>query len=959
MSGSFPSRTRTVRGAGILLLLVAASAGSVAAQVSPAGHWRTLHSSHFRVHFQTADSVLARRAAATGERSWALLAAELVPPREKVDLVVSSAADFSNGAADVFPSDRIVLLLTPPSSQPGLQNYDDWLALVLTHELTHIFHLDRVRGPWTLLQDVLGRAPGSFPNAYQPSWAIEGLAVYYESRLSRAGRLRDSYHTRILAAAAAAHRWPQPNEATYLSERWPDGVAPYAFGSRFLEQVADEAGSSAIPELVERTAGQWIPTRTGRPLRAVTGLDPDSLWRDLRNRYRALLRAFGPDTSELVEGGLRADPQLAISPTGAMAWVATPGDRAPEIVVRRNGRQHRYLTSGGVHLAWRGDTLYATWLEHRDPYHYRADLHRLRNGRWEQVTYGARLTDLAAGPAGVLAVQVTPAGNRLVRVAGDSIAVLLPGALERTWATPAMNPAGGTVVLIRRAGSDAPRDDRQALVVLDSGGSLRPRDLQLPLTGLLADPSWAGSDTLLVADDETGLPQVYLVPAGAAPVQLTAQATGAGRPVLAPDGWLYFTALEADGFALRRLRYDPLVRAPPPPGPSFRLAGDPPAREPPEAPAGSDPPPWRETGYAPWAALLPHYYLPTLADKGPAGVFLGLFTTGSDPIGRVAYTAEGGVGLNTGRVEGDLSLVYSRWDRFALDLYLNQRWGDAGTISTPVSAAVRSRERNAELGLSTIWRGWRRALNFRLAGDYEQDAFFADVPVGFRTPEWLGASGTAAVSRLVFTPLGISAEDGGAVSLRYHRRWRLDQPGWSDDWRLRARGYLAFKGLGLFAHPVLAARFSAATSYGPEAETYGVGGASGGTYRLLPGVVLSGQRTYPVRGYAGSEIAGRTVASGSLEFRVPLALVDEGLGHLPYGLDRISLAPFYDEARIWRPVSAGPERLASTGVEVSWDLGVLYDVPLRLRTWGAVTLLPGPTTRRGALAAGLGFGSDF
>ncbi len=966
-------------GGAFFLVLLAGTAGAAVAQVSPAGSWHTLHSRHFRVHFEPLDSVAARRATTIAERSWLLLSDELVPPRETVDLVLSNAADFANGAAGVFPSDRIVLLLTPPPSQPGLQNYDDWLALLLTHELTHIFHLDRVRGPWSVLQDVLGRAPGSFPNAYQPSWAIEGLAVYYETRLSLAGRLRDSYHTRILDAAAAAARWPKPNEATYLSERWPDGVGPYAFGSRFLEHFAQAAGTDAIPRFVERTSGQWIPTRTGRPLRQVSGLDPDSLWRDLRDRYRLAPRGFAPDTSQLVDAGLRADPQVAVSPGGGLAWVSTPGGRAPEIVVRQGGVEHRYLTTGGVRLAWRADTLYATWLDHTDPSHYRADLHRLRNGSWERLTRNARLTDLAAGPAGIVAVQVTPAGNRLVRVTGNRVLPLLPLAPAATWATPAMEPETGNVVVVRRGYRDGvPPADLQSLVVVDKSGATDVRQgFPAPREGLQADPSWAGRDSLLVANDRTGLPQVYLLPPGGPPLQLTAQAAGASRPVLAADGWLYFTALEADGFALRRLPYRSLVAAPPVPAAANRGAWNIPSRLSSESDGGSwaesgrfalpgaravvDPDTLhlRETGYSPWAALLPHYYLPTLVDKGFAGVFLGAFTSGSDPIGRVGYTAQAGVGLNTGLLEGNLSLVYSRWDRYALDLYLNQRWGDAGTITVPVAASVRSRERDAELGLSARWRGWRRTLSVRVAGDYEQDAFRADAPVSFRTPAWLGASGTASLSRLVFTPLGISAEDGGAITLRYHRRWRLDQAGWSDDWRLRARGYLAFKGLGLFAHPVLAARLSAATSAGPDAETYGVGGASGGSYQVLPGVALSSQRTWPVRGYQGSELAGRTVASGSLELRIPLALVDEGLGNLPYGLDRISLAPFYDEGRVWRPVTAGPRRVASTGVEVSWDLGVLYDVPLRVRTWGAVTLLPGPATRRGAMAVGAGFGSDF
>ena len=52
--------------------------------------------------------------------------------------------------------------------------------MVVTHELTHIFHLDRTRGIWSLGQHVFGRAAPRFRTSTQPSWLTEGLAVYEE-----------------------------------------------------------------------------------------------------------------------------------------------------------------------------------------------------------------------------------------------------------------------------------------------------------------------------------------------------------------------------------------------------------------------------------------------------------------------------------------------------------------------------------------------------------------------------------------------------------------------------------------------------------------------------------------------------------------------------------------------------------------------------------------------------------
>jgi hypothetical protein len=198
---------------GTLAILIALPAF---AQVSPAGHWRTAHSTHFRIHYRPGAESLAAHAAWEAERAYAALSAQLVPPRQTIDLVLSDAGDFPNGSARVVPTDRITLLVTPPANEPELQNYDDWLRLLISHELTHIFHLDRVKGPWAALQTVMGRLPGSFPNTYQPSWVAEGLATYYESRLTGRGRVYGSFHSQLLTSAAHGDRWLSAGESNNI-----------------------------------------------------------------------------------------------------------------------------------------------------------------------------------------------------------------------------------------------------------------------------------------------------------------------------------------------------------------------------------------------------------------------------------------------------------------------------------------------------------------------------------------------------------------------------------------------------------------------------------------------------------------------------------------------------------------------------------------------------------------------
>jgi len=264
-----------VRRASCVVVLLLLARQSVA-QVDPSGTWRTLHTEHFRLHFRPSYRDKAIEAAAEAERAYGLLATELHPPRGIIDLTLSDDVDFPNGFTTTYPSNRFTILLVPPVTDPGLQTYDSWERLVIVHELTHVFHLDRSRGIWGSLQSVFGRAPGLFPNQYQPSWVTEGLATYYESRFTAGGRAEGSFHRQLVAADLAAGRARRSWDAL-LFTRWPGGLAPYAYGSRFYEYLSQTASDSIVPRFIEATSGQLIPFRVGRPL-ARTGVDLETSW---------------------------------------------------------------------------------------------------------------------------------------------------------------------------------------------------------------------------------------------------------------------------------------------------------------------------------------------------------------------------------------------------------------------------------------------------------------------------------------------------------------------------------------------------------------------------------------------------------------------------------------------------------------------------------------------------------
>lgn len=104
-------------------------------------------------------------------------------PKEKIEIILSDEIDASNGfvIAPFLPSLRITLFPTTPDNPMSFSEYNDWLTLLITHELTHALHVDKGKGKVLTLRSLFGRHPLSFPNIWQPPWLLEGLATYLET----------------------------------------------------------------------------------------------------------------------------------------------------------------------------------------------------------------------------------------------------------------------------------------------------------------------------------------------------------------------------------------------------------------------------------------------------------------------------------------------------------------------------------------------------------------------------------------------------------------------------------------------------------------------------------------------------------------------------------------------------------------------------------------------------------
>ncbi|MFN2567027.1 MAG: hypothetical protein ABR499_18675 [Gemmatimonadaceae bacterium] len=931
------------------------------AQVPPNAPWRTMRTAHFAIHFTPELESIARRTAANAERAYAQLAAELVPPRGRIDIVVADNVDYSNGTASVFPSNRVYVYANPPVESSALRFNDDWNTLVVTHELTHVFHLDRVRGVWRLGQAVFGRAPLLFPNAYAPSWLTEGLAVYFESRLTGSGRLLGSEHRMIARSTALEHRFPRLDELSLATPRFPGGQVAYAYGSLIVDHLARTRGPGRVRDLVERTSGQIIPFLLDRPAARAFGTSFQRAWTELRDsvvREAGTTRPPLPGWRDLTPGAFVASLPRWLGDSAVVYTGATTRDvygaysvrvdaRGSASPPRRLGRRN----SRTANVPLGGGGLLYTQLDFTDPYHIRSDLYVDRGGRTRRLTRGARVSSADARADGsIVAAQAVPGGSRLVRLTPDGRAIvpLTSGGPDTQWMEPRWSPDGRRIVAAtwRRGGVTS-------IVVLDTLGN-RLQEIA-PARSVQGAPSWSPDGSwILFSSDRSGTPDIYAArvtttdgdsAVAADGIRVGNAPTGLFEPQLSPDGQLLGAILfRADGY---HVGVAPFVAA--------LTAARERASDRPVTPAAREiGAPLSDTGrvrrYSPWASLRPHYWLPLFEAGLGNGYRLGGLTSGEDLVGRHGYAAQLLVPTDASGMVGAVDYRYAGLGQPILGAALVQDWELRVRLT---EGDIRRRTQDAVLTATVVRPRYRTsaALTF---GAGVQTRRFAVVPPDLRAalaPDVQRALDDSSYTRAFVSgswgnayrsAYSISPEDGLTVSASVDQRWARVLGGATT--RTYVGAATAYKSLDLpgFARHVVAVRVAGGLADRDATTALEVGGTSGGTLSVLPGYLVgTGRHTFPVRGFPAASLEGTRAVATSLELRAPLVIPARGLRLLPFFLDRTSLSVFYDAAAAWCPAS--PDRLcfpaarekrwiASAGGELNVTAAVLsWDEPYRFR----------------------------
>jgi Tol biopolymer transport system component len=925
-----------------LLLLLAGAGAARAASFPPELRFRSLSTGRVTVHFHQGLEPLARRAVVLASEILARHEARYGVRVGRLQLVLADVDDDPNGFASPLPYPLVHVRAVAPDGSEDFGNYDDWLRLVLTHELTHVVHLEEARGVLRLGRKVFGRAPFLFPNASTPTWMVEGLATYEETQGTAFGRGRNPDVRMVLRMAALEDDFVGEDRAVAGLDRWPGGLAAYFFGEAFLADLAARVGPSVLPDLARVHSGRVIPFLDELTARKVTGSTFHALWKRWRRSARAAfegeaeaIRARGltPSRALTTRGVRQAGPRF--SPDGQ--WIAFTDRDLTHFrsihVIRPDGSGESEVVkrNGGSSVAWTPD---GRRLVYEEPETYRrfavrSDLRMVEvaTGRKRRLTRGLRARDPDVSPDGRTVVFVRQRGD------GSDLAVIgLDGAATRDltrsapgvqWSAPQWSPAGDALVASRWM----PGGMLDIVRVDPVSGTVTP------LTEDRAkdvEPVWTPDAAhVLFRSDRDGVSNLYALRiADGAVLRVTNVLGGAFTPDVSPDGrHVAFAGYSARGYDLQVMDLDLAALAPAEPfhDPYPAAAVDPPPSSGPDRP------------YRPAALVLPRFWTP-YADATSKDTKVGAVTGGTDVLFRHAWVADVRYGTGTERIGGQL---FYQYDRFLPTFTVHAE--DKSDLAS--EGLTRSRELTVRATLP-LHRSLRVAHSLSLAWRRRRETLEGTEAPG--RVDLGGIEAAWAISTARMYPYSISPVDGYRVRLAYVK----EAPGLGSDVSLgKMLGDARLYSRLFRADDAIAVRLAGGLTVGRPAfqRSFAVGGFPDG---VLFDVV--GTNHAVLRGYPDDAFLGRRFVDANLEYRFPLGHPQRGFRLLPIFVRHLHATVFADAGHAWTGTFRLRDLKTAAGAALGSDVMVGHGLPLTL-TAGVARGFADRGETRAYFRAGLAF----
>jgi len=942
-----------------------------AANLDTSLKFSTIETSHFSVHFHQGLDEVALKAATFAEGIHSSLVKEFEwEPLEKTQIVLIDDTDFTNAYASVLPYNTMYIQLVPPSMDTTLGEYDDWLEMIIIHEYTHILTMDAARGYSGLMRKFFGKPvpalnPFSFlaflatapPNVFLPSWWLEGAATWGETEFTKMGRGRSTFYEMILRMAVAENSVPTIDRINGELPSWPGGHLPYIFGLRLQKYISDKYGKDAPGKMSISHAGRAPFFINGAALQ-LFGKDYESLYnemvRDLQRnesyRIETLTQLpFTPLKTLGAEGEILTRPRY--SPDGRQIAFnrKDPHQHESIVITERDGSGLREIVrrrpSDGT-ICWYpdGSGIYFTQAEIESGFNVYQDLYSfdLKRKDLKRITNSLRIKEPDIAPDGERFAVITSEGGN------QNLAILEPFAdnVKMTQLTKyklmrISNPrwsSDGKYILYSSA------DNNSATGIHIYSLAEETDKLLFKNGNSNAYPTWSPDGKHIVyVSDETG---VYNIHAFSLKDNRSYQVThilgGAFHPDVSPEGAeLLLSSYHSGGFNIAAIEYSdqkwvdehsPAItpywnegnvkssfygRTNETGRKNHGAQDSSTGKTSPDLKVEVDQTAGTKQPYSVWDTLPPKFWLPTLYGDHE-GTVAGVFTAGRDVIGYNTFMAQIDKGLSSGNGYYDITYLNDYlYPSFMLNIYARPLLYSGLTGNRDYYEMDRSAVMSMTLPVNRLESNYRFTLGYHIR---KQDVLNKEVLQNVGSNRLFQGKRNNVFAAFEFSntlkyPYSISYEEGSRINLEH--RYYSGETG-SD---INSKEYIAsytgyFTAMPKYLrHHVVYLRLSGALSEGERTlqQAFQLGG-------------YPQQSEFPLRGYASRFATGKYIATGSLEYRLPLSYILKGAGTKPFFWNKLHGAIFVDTGEVWddsRGFSAGRLKTGA-GMEARLDMTLGY-----------------------------------
>ena len=936
--------------------------------LSPFWDWKTIESRHFRVTFPAELQVMANKTTNYLEEAHKLLSPVLQwTPHYKVQVLVIDNTDAANGLSGAVGRIGMVLMVTPPDPWFSTAYYDNWLRLLVIHEYTHFLNMDPTRGVvWESLRVLIGDV--LLPNSFWPTWMLEGMSVYMETRFTTAGRGRSPYYEMLLRAAVEekvlnTEEFITLDKVNGTNPWYPGGETPYVFGFQLMNQVAEDPHQilPVDPEeqefkltadreetirsnedklgIMSKRSSRRVPYFINGNLQNITGKDWYHFWaqwvQETRKRTEAELNKIKsqPVTKvhRLTEQGFKV-LGTAASPDGN--WIAYTRDDQD----RRSGLYIQNLNTGkakriddklmGVGMAFTPDSKALIFSALRQQYQYYlfSDLavYNLESDSSHWLSDFKRYRDPDISPDGkLITFSYTETAKTGIAVAkldrdgskfklSEAKKVFIPELYDR-----ASNPkfsSHETIVFSLHSNDENSED---LVEVSLSGGPLRT----LVSNGFYNRyPAFDSNGSLYFVSDATGVDNLFRYKDGQKPAQVTNVTTGLWLPAFGPSTF-YASVFSARGWDLAKMDIDAspintdavaIVGA----------SGDSAAPKIDEKSKNTAESKEHEAeDYSIFPSIWPRQWTPLLVVM-PSGVYAGGTVLGFDAVDRHRYLL--GAAYNSVSQRGDVLGVYSNR---SFGPTLTGIYGDRSISTTyyksdySVYSLIREKRFSGTISYPLRWTysAFTPTLGINASREFLYVPNLSDKAIAksryVPSADLVLSFSSAEGSRLAISP------EGGRQSILGTRVYREEtKPSWKGV-------FFDTEYLRVTSHSVLVPSVKAATVSRQSAiHTFSNVVLSGSAGTWFNAFAPDSFDELGIRGYPGMSFFTKAAVIPALEYRFPIWRIFRGWGTNPIFANNIYGFTFLEGS--YFPLNSTTVFLPAAGAGINLSTEFFLHVPL-------------------------------